>query len=59
MNLARRILYYALLPVEWAAYLVQGTWSVLKWLIIVSNPLFLAIWLMNRNNRDRDRKEAP
>ncbi len=61
---ARTVLYWALWPVEVLVYLLQGMAYALQgfgrllwFLIIVSNPLFLAIYLMNRRRRPRERQE--
>ncbi len=61
---ARRVLYWALWPVQVLAYVLQGvayalhsTLRLVWCLMIASNPLFLAIYLMNRRRRPRERQE--
>jgi hypothetical protein len=55
----RKILYYALWPVEQLFYFLSWLGRWLKMLIIVSNPIFLAIYLMNRERRrGKENEEA-
>ena len=54
----RIVVYWALLPIEWVAYLAEGSIRGFRFLIIASNPLFLAIHLMNRDRRREDYDES-
>jgi len=51
---ARRALYYALWPVEKALDLLGWLWRASCALIIASNPLFLAMWILRRDKRRRE-----
>ena len=59
MKLLRRALYYALWPLAALAYTLQGVINLFWFLIIVSNPLFLAIWLLNRDRRQPHTRDDP
>ena len=54
MKLARWVFYYALWPVELLVAWLTAVGTLFKWILIASNPLFLAIYLMNRNRRRRE-----
>ena len=48
---ARKVLYWALWPVGIAVSIIESLAKVVWMLIIVSNPLFLAIYLLSRRNK--------
>ncbi|MBA7703809.1 hypothetical protein ES703_112603 [subsurface metagenome] len=50
----RRVLYWALWPLEKALDLLGWLWRVSLALIIVSNPVFLAMWILGRDKRRRE-----
>lgn len=54
----RKLLYYALWPVEVLADFLTWTCRVLKWMLIASNPILLALYLSRREKKcdptDRD-----
>lgn len=53
----RKLLYYALWPVEVFAFAVAGMGRALKWLLIASNPVLLALYL-SRREKKRDRTSS-
>ena len=53
----RKILYYVLWPVEVMAFMVGRSIQLAWMLIIVTNPVFLAIYLLNRQKRRRDEED--
>lgn len=53
---ARRALYYALWPAEKALDLLGWLWRASCALIIASNPVLLATWILRRGKR-RERKD--
>ena len=54
---ARRLVYWALWPVEQVVVALEGMWRLTMFLVIASNPVFLALWLMRRRKRERERQE--
>jgi hypothetical protein len=44
----RKVLYYGLWPFEKVAFFLGWLVRVLRMLVIVTNPVFLAIYLVNR-----------
>lgn len=52
----RRALYYALWPLEWALVVLGWLWRGLRALVIASNPVLLAMWILGRDRR-RERKD--
>ena len=49
--IARRALYYALWPLEKAFDFLAWAGRVLGALIIASNPVLLAMWILRRDKR--------
>ena len=50
----RKALYYLTWPLEALAFAVSALGRPLKFAIIVSNPAFLALYLMSRKEPRRD-----
>ena len=48
---ARRALYWALWPLEKASDLLGWLWRASCALIIASNPVLLAMWILRRDKR--------
>jgi hypothetical protein len=55
---ARRVLYYALWPVEKALYLLALAGRALRALFIASHPGLLAMWILRRDKRRREEDET-
>lgn len=53
----RTVVWVALWPLEKLAYVLQGGARFVKFLVIASNPLFLALWLMHRDTRRKGSDE--
>lgn len=47
----RKALYWASFPIEWLVAIVSGAARAVRFLVIVSNPLTLAIYLASRRKR--------
>ncbi len=56
---AKRILYYALWPVEATVWTVNALAELFWKLIIVSNPLFLALYLLDREKKRKQGEQGP
>lgn len=52
--IARRVLYWALWPLEKALDLLGWLWRASCALIIASNPVLLAGWILRRDRRRRE-----
>ena len=53
----RRVLNPALAVAQWVLFVFEWLGRLIWYLIIVSNPVFLAIWLMTRSHDEEEEEE--
>lgn len=55
----RKVLYYVLWPFEQLALFIGWLVRMLRMLVIVTNPVFLAIYLANRRGNRKGEEDKP